>query len=392
MPKVLLTTDGITPFVIGGMQKHSYYLAKLLPQFGIQLTLIHCVGWNEDLVLHQDLEQLLFADLEAEKREIAANNFTSICIQFPAPKKFPGHYLRESYEYSEKVFETIQDNILNYDFIYAKGFSAWKLIKEKQKGLACPPIGVKFHGLNMFQKAVNIKAKLEHFMFRPAVKYNILNADYVFSYGGKITTITKKLGIPFDRILEFPTGIGLDWLDDSIVNHSKRTFLFIGRYERLKGIEELNEAIKQIQDNYEFDFLFVGPIPAIKRIDSKKVKYFGKVMDVGALKNIYKQADVVICPSYSEGMPNVIMEGMAQSLTVIATDVGAVNAMVDDTNGWLLDYTSIKSIKNALINAIEIEDNQLNRLKKAAFKKVKENYLWTTIAFQLATTIKKRAK
>ena len=33
--------------------------------------------------------------------------------------------------------------------------------------------------------------------------------------------------------------------------------------------------------------------------------------------------DVLICPSYSEGMPNVIIEAAARGLAIIATNVGA---------------------------------------------------------------------
>jgi hypothetical protein len=41
--KILLLTDGIFPFVMGGMQKHSYYLAKYLDKEVVDVTLAHCV-------------------------------------------------------------------------------------------------------------------------------------------------------------------------------------------------------------------------------------------------------------------------------------------------------------------------------------------------------------
>ena len=41
--KVLMITDGINPFVIGGMQKHSANLAKHLTLSGCKVTLVHCV-------------------------------------------------------------------------------------------------------------------------------------------------------------------------------------------------------------------------------------------------------------------------------------------------------------------------------------------------------------
>ena len=45
--KVALLSDGITPFVIGGMQKHSYNLAKYLTIRGVQVTLFHFENNNK---------------------------------------------------------------------------------------------------------------------------------------------------------------------------------------------------------------------------------------------------------------------------------------------------------------------------------------------------------
>ncbi|MBK7816242.1 MAG: glycosyltransferase [Sphingobacteriaceae bacterium] len=37
-----------------------------------------------------------------------------------------------------------------------------------------------------------------------------------------------------------------------------------------------------------------------------------------------RACDVLICPSFSEGFPNVILEAMSNGLAVAATNVGAV--------------------------------------------------------------------
>ena len=39
--RIALITDGISPYVIGGMQKHSFYLAKYFAKHQIQVDLIH---------------------------------------------------------------------------------------------------------------------------------------------------------------------------------------------------------------------------------------------------------------------------------------------------------------------------------------------------------------
>ena len=41
MMRVALVTDGIFPYVMGGMQKHSYYLCKYLVRMGVKVDLYH---------------------------------------------------------------------------------------------------------------------------------------------------------------------------------------------------------------------------------------------------------------------------------------------------------------------------------------------------------------
>ena len=176
-----MLTDGITPFVIGGMQKHSYLIAKQLIDSGVELELHHCLYRKEPL----DQLEVIF-DSELVK-------FFS--HHFPEKGILPGHYIRNSYKYSVLLFEQIKNRLDKFDFIYTKGFTGWKLIKEKRKGLKCPPIGVKFHGYEMFQKAASLKVNAEHLLLRSSVSWITKNADYVFSYGGGLTRIIKNLGV-----------------------------------------------------------------------------------------------------------------------------------------------------------------------------------------------------
>src|SRR5690606_31946583 len=119
-------------------------------------------------------------------------------------------------------------------------------------------------------------------------------------------------------------------------NNDKIHFLFVGRFERRKGIEELNQTLNAIKDIENFQFTFVGRIPNEAKIQHKNISYAGEIRDTEKLKQIFREHDVLVCPSHSEGMPIVILEAMASGLAVVATDVGAVNLMVREKNGWLL--------------------------------------------------------
>jgi glycosyltransferase involved in cell wall biosynthesis len=374
--RVSLLTDGIFPYVIGGMQKHSYYLAKYLAASGVQVDLYHT---NQS---KYDIEKLELFSAEEKK------NIRSFVVSFPQAGKLPGHYIKASYSYSEKIFEVLKAQAPT-DFIYAKGFSAWKLLEEKQKGFSSAPVGVNFHGYEMFQPAPDLKSRLAaKFILRKPVQYNMRHAGYLFSYGGKITNLLKTLGVPDNKIIEIPTGIEESWLNRApLQTHTPRKFVFVGRYERRKGIEELTAALKIMNGTPDFEFHFIGPIPEDKRLESSQIIYHGPITDTSRMQQLLRSCDVLVCPSHSEGMPNVILEAMASGLAIIATDVGAVQKMVRPENGVFIEAGDSKSVMAGISFMCSLPEKELLRKKEASIQLVENEFLWTAIARQTITAI-----
>ncbi|HWY99343.1 MAG TPA: glycosyltransferase family 4 protein, partial [Bacteroidia bacterium] len=320
--RIALLTDGIFPYAIGGMQKHSFHLAKQLAQNNHTIYLFHC---NESKLDVSKLEMFT----EAEKK-----NIRSFVIPFPHKNYYPLHYINESKLYSKAIYEVLKPLLTETDFVLAKGFSAWELLMNKTN--QTPPVAVHFHGFEMFQQIPGLKSKISSYFLRKAVKQNLKHANYAISYGGKITPLLKELVSP-ERVWEVPSCIEESWLTSSMKPVGEKVkFAFIGRYERRKGIPELNKAIQQLLPGNDFTFDFIGDIPGENKIVSPLLHYHGKLSSEEKVKSVISQCDVLVSPSYAEGMPVSIMEAMAQGLAIIATDVGAVPTLVDDSNGWLI--------------------------------------------------------
>ena len=377
--RIAIISDGVHPYVIGGMQRHTFYLCKYLSLFGVKVTLYHFN--NSDL----DINKLeIFSEKERE-------NIESIVIPFASSNKLPGHYIRDSYAYSCLIYDNIKLRINEFDFIYSKGFSAWKLIEEKSKGrINCPPIGVKFHGYEMFQRQANIKSFLQSLILRQPVKWISNNADFVFSYGSKITDIIKSLGVVNSKIIEIPAGIESDWIVQQTkpINKVKK-FVYLGRYERRKGIEELNSVLKElIQEQCDFEFHFIGPFDANHTISSSKVFYHGSITDNMTIRAILDASDCLVCPSWSEGMPNVILEAMARSCAIIASDVGAVSIEVDYSNGILIEPGNKKQLKNALLKFLASDNHTIAKMQKASLQKIINQFEYSIIIKEVVLKIK----
>lgn len=373
--RIALFTDGIYPYVIGGMQKHSFYLAKYFALNKVEVDLYHTAS---------DISKLAVLTCFTEEE----NKFiTSIPVQYPSRGKLPGHYIREMYEYSKLLSEKLNER-KSVDFIYVQGLCGMYLLEHKQ--LSTPPVGINFHGLEMFQKTANFKSKLEQYLFKRPVLRSMKKADVVFSLGGKLTEIIKANRIPSDKIIQIPIGLDETWLRTKSLNvNAKRKFVFVGRYERRKGVEELSEVIKQLIVNEDFSFAFIGAIPENKKILSSCVHYYGSISDVQKIKHILSEADVLICPSYSEGMPTVILEAMASGLAIIASDVGAVSEEVDESNGILIEAGDKNDLKNAMISFIKQSDAELLVMKQNSINKIKQSFLWESIIAKTIEEIEK---
>jgi glycosyltransferase involved in cell wall biosynthesis len=369
--KILFLTDGIYPFQLGGMQKHSLILSRLLAKKGVEIKLFHIggEGYSADA----------FISNYGDERNI----ITEVCIPFPKTDPLPGHYIRENKLYSKLIFDAVKNELDDFDLVYAQGFTGWHFIKEKKKGKHSLPVLVNFHGLEMFQTAPSTKVKLEHMLFRKAVKYNLMNGDYAYSFGGKITDVLLRLGLAEDKVLLQSNGIEEDWISFNSQRNQKRTLTFIGRNERRKGVEELNLALRNIIERKDliFRFNFIGPIPKENQIEDGRIVYHGEIRNVEEIKEILHHSDAIVCPSHSEGMPTVILEGMASGLAVIATNVGAVERMVKG-NGYLLSGPNPRELEQAIRDFIACSAEDLNRMKNTSIDLVRDQFVWDTIADQ----------
>lgn len=380
MKKIALITDGIWPYVMGGMQKHSYYLCKYFAKQQIHVDLFHFNQSNLNIAT-------LDVFSEEEKKFIH-----SIVLEFPNVAKGYGNYIINSYRYSMNVYDLIKDKLNEYDFIYTKGFTGWHIIREKKKGhIKCPPIGVKFHGYEMFQKAPDLKSKITQlFLLRKPVKEISQQADVVFSYGGKITDILKRIGVSSDKIVELPSGVEECIIVNTInATSHKIKFVYLGRYERRKGIEELNKALLCFKNSYNFEFHFIGAIPNEKQLQLPFVKYHGEIRDKQILNTLLKKCDVLVCPSWSEGMPNVILEAMANGLSVLATNVGATSVLVSDATGWLIEKPCVNEIKKLIEKISSTQDIVIDSKKEAALNLIKAKFTWEILIRELITKMQK---
>ena len=143
-----------------------------------------------------------------------------------------------------------------------------------------------------------------------------------------------------------------------------------------------------IIENNDFEFHFIGPIPMDKQIKNDKIVYHGVVQDKTKLTGLLDAGDVLVCPSHSEGMPNVILEGMARGMAVIATDVGAVRLLVSEKVGVLLKEIDKEELKQAILTLSKLEPPKLLEMKINSLELVSNEFQWERIVEKFIEKVK----
>ena len=317
--RLLFLSDGLAPFVTGGMQQHSTLLVKYLAPLVDHITLLHCGPVNGDVPSPKDVSRALGDP----------SNVRIVGLPFVDKGKFPGHYLRASKRLSQAYFDRVED-LNGYDCIYAQGLTGNAFLGKH------PKVMVNLHGLNMFQPSFSIREEITKSLTRPLFREQLRESWRAVSLGGALTEILFKAGVLKDRVVVIPNGIEEKWISRPTElesrNHLREgrniRFVMVGRHDFCKGLHVLQKAMDSLKEPIELHM--IGDWPQWDA-GIHKVIHHGVIRDKAELMARLDECDVLLLPSLSEGMPTVILEAMARGLAVIATDVGACSELIPIT-------------------------------------------------------------
>lgn len=161
--------------------------------------------------------------------------------------------------------------------------------------------------------------------------------------------------------------------------------IYIGAIHREKGILDLLNALVDLPDT-DFHIDVCGKLTdqsikkdfmqLIERLNDK-AELCGYVR--GSLKTqLLERADILILPSYHEGMPLVILEALATGCAIISTRVGGTPEILSDDNVKWVEIADPAAIKNAVLSFVA-DNKMLNKMKNNNRNLGKEYTLETNI-------------
>ena len=158
---------------------------------------------------------------------------------------------------------------------------------------------------------------------------------------------------------------------------------YIGRLSVGKGVANFAKAIPLIlKERDDLEFLIGGDGQLFEEI-KKELKNNGsydKVELTGwiphdELPKYLNELKLIILPSYSEGLPGIIQEGMACGIVVLATRVGGIPDLIKDgKTGFILKDNSPECIARDVMSVLNYPD--LGEIVKNARELVEKEYTY----------------
>ncbi len=202
-----------------------------------------------------------------------------------------------------------------------------------RRRVGLPWIGM-FHGTTLEDRRVRLYNWIDRRLLRLADRIVVVSPsqETMFGRGAKVHVIPNAVLEPMSR----------EFTDARVTAAPRPRVAVIGRLSHEKGVDLFLDALALLrQRGFGGSALIVGDGPDRSLLEEKAkalgltegLDFLGHRSDVEA---IYPHLDMVVIPSRSEGMPNVLLEAIRADRPVVATSVGAIPSMIRSTSAALL--------------------------------------------------------
>lgn len=170
--------------------------------------------------------------------------------------------------------------------------------------------------------------------------------------------VTRDLGVPPERVEIVINGVP----EPTLPRRTPRApgepqrILFVGNLSERKGVSDLLRALAQPQlagVPFVASFAGGGDVAGYQSMADRmglgeRVKFEGWA-DQAKVTQLLSQADLLVLPSYDEGLPLAILEALAQGVAVVCTPVGEIpHVLTDGHNACFVQAGNEGSIADGL--------------------------------------------
>ncbi len=270
------------------------------------------------------------------------------------------------------IIERKIDLILGYNMI-PDGIAAVRLAKRFNLPSGFWAIGTDVNDFARYSKS-------NYYLTKKCIQ----DSDLIITESKDLENKIRELGCPNGKVHTFYKGIDLSNFQDlpskdSLfnklqLNTQKKYILFVGRLIYDKGIYELIQVFKNIAKEFPYyELILIGEEieeirlrENISELGLKEKVHFKGILSHGEVANYMKISDILVLPTWAEGLPNVILEAMATGLPVVATNVGGIPEVLQDGfSGLSVPVKNVDELTKAAIRMIKDDGLRIKCIRNA---------------------------
>lgn len=184
-------------------------------------------------------------------------------------------------------------------------------------------------------------------------KFLLRRFDHVILVSEATRSLVPRWWLSDSRVTVLRNALVLRSYGSDTVNQPRRemnpaevVLLNVGRLSPEKGQEMLLQAVHALTPRWpglRLKFAGIGPLQDRLQTLAQELGIAAQVEFIGFVKDmppLYAQTDLVVQSSFTEGLPNVILEAAYLRVPIVATAVGGTAEVIQhDVSGWLIQPT-----------------------------------------------------
>jgi glycosyltransferase involved in cell wall biosynthesis len=365
------------------MEKRLLNIGIITPPIGVAgvvplSNLVDVISYLSDSVF------LITGEVEINpSKKVESNVLIHKIAYFPKSnivKKIMGHvYLQMQISNKLIEFKDKADVFIYFldSHVYILPVLIGKLLKKKVVFLLAASIS------DSARANVNIFSKILRF----SESFNFKHANCIIVYSPSLIEkwnlqdYAHKICIAHRHFLDFNTFTVTTPLSDR-----SPLIGYIGRLSGEKGVKNFTQALPAILSDRQDLRVLIGGAGPLKEMIAASLQREGVTTHVDLpgwishddLPNYLNQLRILVLPSYTEGLPNIMLEAMACGTPVLATPAGAIpDVIIDGKTGFIMENNSPECISQNVIRALS--SPEMEQIAENGRRFVEENFTFERV-------------
>lgn len=212
------------------------------------------------------------------------------------------------------------------------------------------------------------------------------NLAVIFQNDDDLNQINELSVLEEKNMVFLIKGSGVDlvkYQEEKFIEKEKIEVLFPARMLKDKGVEEFIGAAEMLKEKYKnkVKFILAGKIDTENKAGISE-EYLKEKLEKGYLDwigfqenmiDVYKKSDIVVLPSYREGMPKALIEASAIGRPIVTTNaIGCKECVDEGVNGYKVPVKSVKELSLAIEKLVQSSDLRKEMGRHSRLKAEKE--------------------